>query len=74
LVGVNVTLSVCCPTPGTVPLAGEYAKVPATVEVAFSCVALSAVPYGMAAGVAQVIVGVALFTVSVTLAVAFDEV
>ncbi len=35
-------------------------KVPATEAVAFNCVPLSAVPYVMAAGAAQVIVGVVL--------------
>jgi hypothetical protein len=33
--------------------------VPGTLAVAFSCVALRAVPYVIAAGVAQLIVGVA---------------
>jgi hypothetical protein len=36
--------------------------------VAFNCVALSAIPTVTAAGVLQVMVGVALFTVSVTVA------
>jgi hypothetical protein len=70
LVGVNVTFNFCCPGLNTVPPFGEYVNVPATVDVASSCVALSAVPYAIAAGVAHVIVGVALFTVRVTLAVA----
>ena len=44
-VGVNVTVSVCAgPTESTVPAAGVYAKVPGTDAVAFSCVALNAVP------------------------------
>jgi hypothetical protein len=40
------------------------------VELASSCVALSAVPYVMAEGVLQLIVGVAWFTVSCTVVVA----
>jgi len=44
--------------------------VPATLAVALSCVALSEVPYVMAAGVAQVMIGVAMLTVSGTVAVA----
>ena len=43
-VGVKVTDSVCDPAAGTVPVAGEYTNVPVTVELASSCVALSAVP------------------------------
>ena len=41
-------------------------KVPATVEAAFNCVALKAVPAVMADGVAQVMDGVTLFTVRLT--------
>jgi hypothetical protein len=41
---VKATVSVCEPTPNIVPAAGEYVKVPATVEVAFRCVALTGVP------------------------------
>ena|SRR5215468_3599274 len=48
----------------TVPAAGVYANVPGTDAVASSCVPLSAVPYVMSAGFAQVIVGVAFPTVS----------
>ena len=59
-------LSACEPALSTVPAAGEYAKLPATVELAFSCVALSAVPYGIAAGVGHTTVGFALFTIKVT--------
>ena len=57
--GVNVTESVCVPTPKTVPAAGVYANVPVTEAVAFSCVALNAVPNVIAAGADQVIMGVA---------------
>jgi hypothetical protein len=42
--GVNVTESVCDPIAGTVPGAGEYAKVPSVLAMASSWVALSAVP------------------------------
>src|SRR5579863_1256971 len=49
-----------------VPGAGEYTKTPATFAVAFSCAELSAVPKVIAAGVAQVIAGVAFPTVYVT--------
>jgi hypothetical protein len=69
-VGVNVTDSACVPAVRTAPAAGVYAKVPATGEVALSCVALSPVPYVIAAGVAHVIEGVAWFTVNCTVAVA----
>ena len=68
--GVKVTDSVCDPTARMVPVAGEYANVPGTVELALSCVALSAVPYVIAAGAAHAMVDVALLTVSVTDAVA----
>jgi len=44
--------------------------VPGTDAVAFNCVLLSAVPYVIAAGIAQVISGVALFTVNETVCVA----
>ena len=58
-VGVNVTESVCpAPTGSTVPAAGVYTNVPATLAVAFNCVPLSAVPKVMLAGAAHVIVGV----------------
>ncbi len=73
LLGVNVTDSVWLPAPSVVPAAGEYAKLPAVLAVASSCAPLSAVPYVIADGVGQVIVGVvfgAAFRVSVTLLVA----
>jgi len=57
-VGVNVTDRVCEPAPSTVPAAGAYTKEPATLAIASSCVPLSAVPKLIAAGVAQVKVGV----------------
>ncbi len=44
--------------------------VPATLALALSCVAESAVPKVIVVGVAQVIVGVALFTVRETVPVA----
>ncbi len=69
-VGVNVAVNVCVPALGVVPLAGLYAIVPATLPLALSCVAESVVPKVIALGVAQVIVGVALFTVSETVRVA----
>ena len=74
--GVNVTDSVWLPTPSTVPSAGVYAYVPATadplnVAVAFSCVALNAVPCVIGDGVAHVITGALWFvTTSVTVPVA----
>ena len=42
---------------------------PATVDEAFNCAPLSAVPYEIDAGAAQLIVGVTLLTVSVTVLV-----
>jgi hypothetical protein len=45
-------------------------KLPGNLAEAFSCVALSAVPYMIAAGVAQLSAGTAWLTVSVTVAVA----
>ena len=45
-------------------------NVPATAELAFSCVPLKAVPYAIGAGADQLIVGVTLFTVSDTVLVA----
>ena len=50
----------------TVPAVGLKTNVPGTLAVAFNCVELSAVPTVTAAGVLQVMVGVALLTVSVT--------
>ena len=67
---MNDALKVCVPTLGTVPLAGLYVIVPAALAVALSCVAESAVPYVIVLGVAQVRVGVALFTVRETVPVA----
>src|SRR5205085_752002 len=75
-VGVNATCRFWpLPAPSTVPAAGVYTKLPGTglplkVAVAFSCVPLSAVPYVMSAGFVQLIVGVALFTTRVAVAVA----
>ena len=44
-VGVKVTDSVCAePAFNTVPAAGVYTNVPATLALAFSCVPLSAMP------------------------------
>ena len=68
---MNVTDSVCpAPAVNTTPAAGVYTNVPGTLAVAFSCVALSAVPYAIAVSVGHVIVGVALSTVMSTVAVA----
>ena len=50
-----------------VPADGVYANVPATLAVAFSCVADKGVPYTMGAGVFHVTVGVALVMVKVPL-------
>jgi hypothetical protein len=47
-------------------------KVPGTVAVASNCVALKAVPVGMAAGAGQLITGVAWLTVNCTDAVAAE--
>src|SRR4030081_1098412 len=70
-VGVNATESVCAaPALSTVPATGEYTNVPGTLAVAFSCVALSAVPNVMSAGAAHVIVGVAFSTLMATVRVA----
>ena len=66
---MKVTDNVCVPDVRTVPDAGVYVKVPATVEVAFNCAALKAVPYETDAGAAQLIVGVTLLTVRVTVQV-----
>ena len=62
-VGVNVTERICAPPLGIVPAIGEYTNVPAVLAVASSCVAVSAVPKVIAAGVAHVITGVAKLTV-----------
>ena len=56
-VGVNVTIKVCIPAPRTVPAAGEYANVPGVLALAFNWAPLKAVPYVMAAGVVQEILG-----------------
>src|SRR5690242_15733252 len=63
-VGVNVTESVADPAPGIVPATGEYTKLPAVFAVAFSCVAVSAVPNVIAAGLTHVITEAAWVTVS----------
>ena len=68
--GAKVVVNVCDPALRAVPAAGEYVKLPATGELASSCIALRAVPCVMAAGVAQVMAGVALLTVTATVAVA----
>ena len=70
--GENTAVSCCVPAARTAPTAGLYMKVPGTFAVASNCVALRAVPGAMAAGVAQVIVGVAWLTVSCTEAVAAE--
>lgn len=69
--GVKTTERVCAPASSIVPDAGVYTRVPVTfaplkLDVASSCVLLSAVPYVMAAGVAQVIVGLEEVTCSAT--------
>lgn len=58
-VGVKVTDTVCHrgPALNTVPALGVYMKAPGTFAVAFSSVLLSAVPYVIAGGVFQVMVG-----------------
>ena len=68
-VGVNVVDRVCIPTVNTVPATGLYANVPGTLAVAFNCVPPSNVPWTTDAGLAHVIVGVALVTSIVTVAV-----
>ena len=60
------------PALGVVPLAGLYTIAPATLPLAFSCVAERVVPYVIALGVAHVIVGVALLTVSETVVAATE--
>ena len=65
-VGVNVAVKVCVPALGVVPLAGLYTIAPATLPLAFSCVAERVVPYVIALGVAHVTVGVALPTTNAT--------
>jgi hypothetical protein len=52
------------PAGSTVPAGGVYTNVPGVFALAFSCVALSAVPVPMLVGAGQVMVGVAWFTVS----------
>src|SRR4051812_645980 len=69
-VGVKITDSWFAPAFSTVPAAGSYTNEPATLAVAFSCVALSAVPYAMSAGADQVIAGVAFSTLIATVFVA----
>ena len=54
------------PMGSTVPAGGAYANVPGTDAVALNCVAPSAIPYEIGAGLLQLIDGVVLFsTVSV---------
>ncbi len=65
-VGVNVVESVCGPAPNTVPVPGEYEKLPGVEVLAFSCEDPSAVPYVIADGVGHEIDGVALMTVTET--------
>src|SRR3954469_6303884 len=70
-VGVNVTESVCAaPAFRTAPAAGVYTRVAAVAELAFSCVAPSAVPNVMSAGAGQVMTGVRFSTVMLTVLVA----
>ena len=59
-VGVKTAVSVTVPTAGTVPAEGVYWNVPGVDAVAFSCVALSAVPAVIGARAGHVITG-ALF-------------
>ena len=54
------------------PEDGVYWNVPATGEVASSCVALSAVPKVIAAGVAHTIEGVALLTSTFTVTITVE--
>ena len=60
--GVKVVTRFAVSAGSTVPATGLYTNVPATFAVASSCVLLRGVPCVMAAGVAQVIVGVAWLT------------
>ena len=69
-VGVKVTVRVCGPAPSTVPAAGVKLNVPGTDDVASSCVALSAVPYVIAAGAGHVMVAILWLTVIDDVAVA----
>jgi hypothetical protein len=74
-VGVKSTLKVCVPAASTVPDGGVYwndpgRETPPNDAVASSCVPLNAVPTVIAAGVGQVITGVAWVTVMVVLPVA----
>jgi hypothetical protein len=54
-VGVKVVLKVFVPADRIVPASGLYTKLPGTLVVAFNCVPLNAVPYGMLAGLDHVI-------------------
>ena len=56
--GVNVAVSVWAPTESTVPAAGWYTTVPATLAVAFNCVAPSGAPWVSGAGDAHERTGV----------------
>src|SRR5262245_59145347 len=70
-VGVKVADNVWpAPAFSTVPAIGLQTNVPGVFAVAFSCVAPSAVPKVMSAGVAHVITGVAFTTLIVTVLVA----
>ena len=55
--GVKVTERVSVPAAGILPGAGVYTSVPGTDAVAFNCVAESAVPCVMFAGLVHVITG-----------------
>ena len=69
---MNTAVNCCVPAARTAPTAGLYMKLPGAFAVAFNCVALRAVPVAIAAGAAQVIVGVAWLTFSCTEAVAAE--
>jgi len=55
-----MTERVCVATGSTVFAAGEYTKVPGSEAEASGCVALIGVPYVIAAGWVQVMVGIAI--------------
>ena len=70
-VGVKLTERVwSLPACNTVPAAGVYVSMPGTDAVASSCVTERAVPKTIPAGLDQVIVGVALVTVKLPVALA----
>src|SRR5580658_576350 len=60
--GVNIADRVCIPGGSTSPRRGEYAKVPGTDAVAFSCTRFRAVPWRMRSGSGHITVGVDLAT------------